>query len=132
MVLELCMWGYMVDFPVWWDKTITHYKRLENANGEISYQILEYSKCSFVSKTEQRIIGNDSKTVKVCIVRIPEKVNVKINDIIVLGTVEDEISEYEPGQRSSDLLVKYDDSFIVDYVGDNDLLPHTKVQGDRV
>jgi len=117
----------------WWNKTITHYRRKVEDGDAVTYDRFVYNDCSFVSQSDKRTIGNDSKIIKVFIARVVGKVDVKNLDIIVLGEVDDEIDEYSPGYRSSDLLSKYPDSFIVNYVGFNDdVLVNTRIQGDGV
>ena len=114
----------------WWNKTITHYQREINENDEVTFTRVVYDNCSFTSKSEERISNNDSKIVKVCTVRLLGDVDIKERDIIALGNIDIEIDEYTESQKSSDFLRNNQDSFEVNYVGYNDWLTHTKVQGD--
>lgn len=115
-------------FPIWWETTVTIYNKFTDGNTQlVSWYKTVVSDC-FWSLQGTRITMNDvvldSKSVS-C--RIPkdakflekkdwnalsadQKANyftIGQGDIIVKGSVEDVIDEYQQGHRSTDLLSKY-------------------------
>lgn len=116
------------NYPEWWDQTLTVYNKFEHPDTRvITWYKTVLEKC-FWKYTENKLtIGETSLETAITICRIP--VNDKFlekyewesllasersnyftfgpGDILVKGAVDDEVSEYEQGHRSSDLLKKY-------------------------
>ena len=117
-------------YPPWWDTTVTIYNQFEDAQTKVitwyrnvvngcfwDYQsnklvvgetVLESNKTicrirkddRFLQPFEYKEIPNDHKA---------EYFTWAKGDIIIKGEVDDEIDEYERGQRSTDLIKKYKD-----------------------
>ena len=111
-----------------WNKTITLYNKLEdNTTGHISWYRHVLKNCFFKATKRSANVGNTQKNSGDYIIRIPQLNNflsaakwleitdnsydkfitLQGGDLIVLGDVSDEIDEYTPGQRSSDLVNRY-------------------------
>ena len=111
---------------IYWDKTITVYNRFEDViTGYVSWYKHVLTNC-FVKHTNNVItIGSEKLQTDDNIVRIPynptyltpyewlqsdDKANsltLQAGDIIICGSVDDEINEYIGGQRSNDIIDKY-------------------------
>ena len=143
-------------FPKWWDYTITIYnKYLDEETRVVTWYSKSIDNC-FWKQTENLDNIGDGTILKTSyiICRIPQNDNFKTestwktlikegiedyftlqqDDIIVLGSVSDVINEYQAGQRSTDLLNKYQgESLIVDSYAINLMtgidIPHYKVIG---
>ena len=125
----------MNKYPIWWDTTITIYNRHENPEtGVITWYRKTIPNCfwkyvgnkvtfaNYYSSTSAMVLETNDT-----ICRIPENskyldnynwVNIpndrkgnyftlKLGDIIIKGSVDDEINEYQTGHRSTDLIAKY-------------------------
>ena len=137
-----------------WNKTITLYNKLEDSTtGHISWHRHVLKNCFFKETKNSVNVGNRQKTNGNYIVRIPQLnnflspakwleitdnsygdfVTLQGGDLIVLGDISDEIEEYTPGQRSSDLLKRYESlgGFFIGSVNINTDLPgaHYLVRG---
>lgn len=112
-------------FPEWWDKTLTLYNKYTASNGEITWYRTVLEDC-FWKYTGEEVRVNDSVlATKDTTCRIPKNSDFLTKDewneqsdkssyftlgrgdILVLGEVDDTISEYTRGERSTDLLNKY-------------------------
>lgn len=145
-------------YPIWWDDSITLYNRYENpVTQQITWYRTELGGC-FVQSAKTVISGGqiiyDSDST---LIRIPENENYRsydewiaipnvsqgeyftlhAGDIIILKSVQDTISEYTKGQRSSDLIAKYKDlslcltiSSLQDNTGIGRVCPHYAVRGE--
>ena len=115
-------------YPIWWDTTVTIYNKFVDTNTQvITWYRTVVTDCFWNLDGTKVSIGDvvlDSKSV---LCRIPkddtflerkdwvtlaadEKKNyftLGQGDIIVRGSVEDTINEYQAGHRSTDLLSKY-------------------------
>lgn len=126
----------MSNFPFpWWDKTITIYnKYIDPTTQRISWYRTVVHNCFWKAENDMFSMGRYGVSVigvltetKAIICRIPkdkrfvekrtwETLSDKTNrftlangDIIVLGEVTEEIDDYTPGKRSTDLIAKYKD-----------------------
>lgn len=117
----------------WWDKTITLYnKSVDSTTQRISWHRTVIENCFWKATNTLYTLGRYGMTTlgvqletKAIICRIPkddrflekrewQELADKSDyftffngDIIVLGEVDDEIDEYTPGKRSTDLVAKY-------------------------
>lgn len=123
----------MNKYPAWWDKTVTIYNKfIDSSTQQVSWYRTVVENCFWKYENNRYRIGQsynstvilESKTI---ICRIPkndkfvdkrewlemsatersEYFTFGINDIIVLGEVDDVINEYAAGERSNDLITKY-------------------------
>ena len=118
----------MSNYPVWWDTSITLYNKYEDAETHIiTWVRTNLDNCFWKATSDKLTVGETVIESSVTICRVPKNPNflpkfewVKIpndempnyftfgvEDIIVKGTVEDDINEYVKGQRSTDLIAKY-------------------------
>ena len=116
-------------YPVWWDKTLTLYNKHTESNGEVTWYRTTLNNC-FWKYTGDEVRVNDAVlATKDTTCRIPvgqpldylpkdewdasdskdTYFTLGRGDILVLGEVDDTISEYTRGERSTDLLNKYRD-----------------------
>ena len=118
----------MNSFGSWWDTTVTIYNRYENPQTQlVTWYRHVVDKCFWKysgSKVTINDVVLDTKDI-ICRIRVNDaflekhewaaKPNDEMSnyftlgqgDIIVKGSVEDEINEYQTGKRSSDLKAKY-------------------------
>lgn len=115
-------------FPIWWDTTVTIYNKYTDAQTQVvRWYRNEVTDCYWHLEGSTVNVGDVTLDAKALICRIPkddkflekqdwvqlpndEKGNyftLAPGDIIVKGICTDEIDEYTPGKRSSDLLGKY-------------------------
>jgi len=113
-------------YPVWWNKTITLYNKLEATDGSVIWERTAITDCFFAVKSERVVSGDNIIVSPVFVVRIqPGKlIQANTGDIVVLSDVDDIIDETQKGLRSSDLLSKYGQSaFLVRVYKDNTGVP---------
>lgn len=115
-------------YPIWWDSDITLYNRYENPiTNMVTWHKTYISNC-FIQSAKTMI--SDGQTVYNTdnnIIRIPQNdkfieytdwINIPNDkqseyftlhqgDIIIKGTIDFDINEYEDGKRSTDLIDKY-------------------------
>ena len=116
------------NYPIWWDSTITIYnKYIDQATQVVTWYRTVVNNCFWSLEGTKVAIGDvvlDSKSV---LCRIPKDdaflekkdwdalsadkksgyFTLAQNDIIVKGSIEEVINEYQAGHRSTDLLSKY-------------------------
>ena len=115
----------MNDYPSWWDTTVTLYNKYEDSKGEVTWYRTVLKGCFWKYHTDYTRIDNATQMTKVLLCRVRASSSFIENyewyeesdkgsyftfndgDILVKGEVEDTISEYTAGSRSSDLLKKY-------------------------
>lgn len=118
----------MNDYPVWWDTTITVFNRFEdNQTNVISWYKTVIDGCFWKHIRDKISVGETVlETDKIlCRIRKDERYKNRYDweripndemqnyftltqgDIIVKGSVDDEIDEYTEGQRSNDIVEKY-------------------------
>ena len=115
----------MNNYPTWWDRTVTVFNRYEDAQGLITWYKTIVPNCFWRYVGDTVTIGETTLETNATLCRIPKSENfvekyewlsledksskftLGVDDIIVLGEVEDTIDEYASGLRSSDLLIKY-------------------------
>lgn len=116
------------DYPIWWDSTLTVYNKFTDPQTQIiSWYRTVLEKCFWKSAGNKISIGNTVLETNDTICRIPESnkylnkaewintpndlmnkyFTLGVEDIIVLGEVDDIIDEYTSGKRSTDLIAKY-------------------------
>lgn len=115
-------------FPIWWDSTITIYNKYTDPNTQVvewyrsvvtdSFWKLEGSKVTvgevvIDSKAITCRIPKDSRYLQKKVwsdlpaIDKPDHFTLGQGDILVKGSIEDVINEYQAGHRSTDLLAKY-------------------------
>ncbi|MCI8332846.1 MAG: hypothetical protein HFE78_08495 [Clostridiales bacterium] len=93
--------------PAWWDQTITLYHRVADG-GAVSWRRTVLDHCFWKETSAQSQKDLAAYQERSVTVRIPwREIPVSVGDILVLGAVDDEIDEYTSGERSTDLLAKY-------------------------
>ena len=115
----------MSDYPVWWNTTVTVYNKYEDSKGEVTWYRTVLEGCFWKFTTDYTRVDNATTMTKVLICRVrksdmfledyewqeaddkSEYFTFNDGDLLVKGEIEDEISEYTNGQRSSDLMRKY-------------------------
>lgn len=115
-----------MNYPAWWNKTVTVYNRFEDTDGLVTWYRTSLPGC-FVKTVPAFSVSGDTGTEKpqttVRIRRSEHYVSpaewltdeskrkagftIQNGDIVVIGNVSDDIDEYESGKRSDDLLNKY-------------------------
>ncbi len=138
-----------------WNKTITLYNKCEDIeSGQVYWYRHLLRNCFFKHKKHNVSTGNSKSLNDNAIVRIPKQKNfvssfdwlkipnslksksitLQVGDLIVLGDVSDEINEHIQGQRSNDIVKKYDalGCTIITSININTDLPgaHYLVRGD--
>lgn len=135
---------------MYWNKPITIYNAYEDTTGEKKYFRHNLFNC-FVKRMDIRTTDGTATTrTGDTIVRIPKqpnyvdayewqklpiasKLTIQTGDIIVLGFVNDDISELESGKRSKDLKKKYQAMGVIEVAEFNDNtflpLPHYHIRG---
>lgn len=92
----------------YWDATITLYQRQADENGAVSWKRSVFKNCFWQRKAIRDRTNGAEFGMLSAVCRMPAPYpEVRIGDIIVCGSVEDEIDEYTSGRRSTDLLDKY-------------------------
>lgn len=112
-------------YPVWWNTVVTLYNKYESNSGEVTWYRTVLEGCFWKYETDYDRVDNVTQMTKVLLCRVRKsddfledfewyEVSDKSSyftfnegDILVKGEVDDEISEYTNGSRSSDLLKKY-------------------------
>ena len=115
----------MNNYPSWWNCTITVYNRYEDSTGLITWYRTVVPNCFWKYVGDTVTVGETTLETNSTICRVPidknfvekfewialedksSKFTFGVDDIVVLGEVDDVIDEYESGKRSSDLLIKY-------------------------
>lgn len=118
----------MSDYPVWWETTLTIYNRYEDPVTNIVMWFRNTVPNCFWKYTGDKItVGETVLETNNIICRIPKDdryldkyvwnklpndemgnyFTLGQGDIIIKGEVDDEVNEYQQGQRSTDLLKKY-------------------------
>jgi len=148
----------MSNYPLWWDQTITVYNKYEDPETNlISWYRHTITDCFWKYVGDSISIGSTvlETTGTVCRIRESklfkpkyEWINLNtedmvkyftlgVDDIIILGKVEDEINEYANKQRSTDVVNKYKSlqgcilikEIAID-VGPGRCNPHYRVKGE--
>ena len=148
----------MSNYPVWWDTSITIYNKfIDPETDVVSWYRYNLDNCFWKHDVDRvainqtviesnnvicRIPKNDAFIEKYEWLSIPndEMVNhftLGVGDIIVKGSVTDDINEYEKGHRSTDLMAKYKDlqgciqiQEVSNNTGAGRCLPHYYVKGE--
>lgn len=115
-------------YPIWWETTITLFNKFEDKQTNVvTWYKTVITDCFWKMTGTQVTIGDTVLDSKSLICRIPKDTRFKEyqdwiktpndqmadyftlsqGDIIVRGEIDDVIDEYTQGQRSSDLLGKY-------------------------
>ena len=115
-------------YPVWWDTALTIYNKYEDTQTRlVTWYKHTIPNCFWKYVGNEIVIGEVTLKTNNIICRIPkndaflekyqwinlandEKPNyftIGTGDIIVKGSIEDEIDEYTNGHRSTDLIKKY-------------------------
>ena len=118
----------MNNYPEWWNQTITVFNKYEHPETRVITWYKTVLENCFWKYTENKLtVGETTIETAVTLCRVP--VNEKFlekyeweslmaperpndftfgpGDILVKGAVNDEVNEYQQGQRSSDLMKKY-------------------------
>ena len=124
--------GYtlMTNNPQWWDSTITVFNKfVDPITNIVRWYKTVLLNCFWKRTVEKMTVGNTIIETDTVICRIPENANFRlkydwvkipndqmnnyftlgIGDIIINGSIDDEINEYASGTRSTDILKKYAD-----------------------
>ena len=117
-------------YPVWWDQSLTIYNKYEDPQTQVvTWYRHVIDNCFWQYRRDKVNVGETVLETSSIICRIPKRddfmekhqwINVPydqmsnyftlgVGDIIVRGTVTDEINEYTRGHRSTDILNKYKD-----------------------
>ena len=140
---------------MFWDKTVTLYNKYEDEiTGAIHWYRHKLTDCFYKVTNNTVTVGSVKLQTNDNIIRIPaqikylsadkwqelpndkktEYLTLKGDDLIFLGDVSENIDEYTPGKRSSDIIEKYKalGSVVVTSVNINDFLPepHYLVRGE--
>ena len=115
----------MSSYPEWWNTTVTLYNKYEDSKGEVTWYRTVLEGCFWKYITDYNRVDNATNMTKMLLCRVrksemfledyewqesdnkSEYFTFNEGDILVRGEIEDEISEYTNGQRSSDFLRKY-------------------------
>lgn len=118
----------MSKYPEWWDSTITIFNKYKDPQTQVvTWYKTVLDNCFWKDTGVKVSIGDVMIDADGIVCRIPENESFKpfaewvklsrdimanyftlgIDDILVLGDVEDDINEYVSGQRSTDLINKY-------------------------
>lgn len=118
----------MNNYPSWWNTTITVYNKFEDPQTQlVTWYRQVVDGCFWKYSGNKVVVGNTVLETKdiICRIRIDDRFlekhewiaipndrmsnyfTLSQGDIIVKGEVDDEINEYQSGQRSSDLKTKY-------------------------
>lgn len=125
----------MTGYPRWWNQTVTVYHRTLTADNRIAWNRETVGGCFASSPARSRHDDNARRDGAGLICRIPPPCPVlALGDIIVTGACADEIDEYTPGERSTDLLAAHPGAaFVVSELRDNTRgglpLPHMYAGG---
>lgn len=117
-------------YPIWWDTTVTIYNKFVDPNTQVvTWYRTVVSDCFWNLQGTKVSVGDVVLDSKSALCRIPkddkflekkdwnalsadDKANyftIGQSDIVVKGSVDDIINEYQTGHRSTDLLSKYRD-----------------------
>lgn len=122
-------------YPKWWNQTVTVYHRTLAANHRVTWNSTTVNGCCIKTITRSQHDNNARRDGLGTICRMPPPCPVlALGDIIVVGTCADEIDEYTPGKRSTDLLAAHiGEAFTASEIHDNTraglALPHLYVGG---
>lgn len=118
----------MSNYPIWWNTTITIYNKFEDKQTQlIKWYRTVLDNCFWKYTGDKVSVGNTILETNDIICRVPENnkflekfewlsipndlmtnyFTLGNGDIIVKGSVLDEIDEYKTGKRSTDLIAKY-------------------------
>ena len=118
----------MNNYPSWWNTTITVYNKFEDPQTQlVTWYRQVIDGCFWKYSGNKVVVGNTVLETKdiICRIRVDDRFlekhewiaipndrmsnyfTLSQGDIIVKGEVDDEINEYQSGQRSSDLKTKY-------------------------
>ena len=118
----------MNNYPVWWEQDLTIYNKYTDPTTQmVTWYRHNLSRCFWKYKRDTLKVDEITLETNKTICRIPKNNTFKekyewvqlsndtmpnywtlgVGDIIVRGTVLDDISEYVTGHRSSDLIAKY-------------------------
>lgn len=120
----------MMNNPQWWDSTITVFNKfVDPITNIVRWYKTVLLNCFWKRTVEKMTVGNTIIETDTVICRIPENANFRlkydwlkipndqmnnyftlgIGDIIINGSIDDDINEYTSGSRSTDILQKYAD-----------------------
>lgn len=147
-----------MNYPEWWSDTITLFNRHEDADTNVVSWYKTILHGCFVKNVINKVAlvgGNTLLEANDFIVRIPENdrfrnygdyisndlmdsfFTLHQGDIIIKGSIDDDIDEYMNGKRSTDILAKYKEygcCMVVkkwqDNTGKGRELPHYYVSGE--
>lgn len=136
---------------MYWNNSITIYNAYEDTTGKTKYIRHNLNNC-FVKRMEiKRIDGTSTIRTGDTVIRIPKqedyveaykwqllenksRLTIQPGDIVVLGSVNDDINELESEKRSSDLKKKYKALGVITVATFNDNtfmpLPHYHIRGE--
>lgn len=118
----------MNDYPIWWDTSLTIYNRYEDPQTQVvTWYKHTIEDCFWRYSSDKVSIGNTVLESSNTICRIPENADfieryqweqlpndqmadyftLGVGDIIIKGSVDDTINEYQAGHRSTDIIAKY-------------------------
>lgn len=118
----------MNNYPVWWDTPLTIYNKYENSQTNlITWYKHVINNCFWKDVGDKVSVGNTVLETNNIICRIPQSneflekyqwlqlpndqmadyFTLGVGDIIIKGSVDDIINEYQSGHRSSDIIAKY-------------------------
>ena len=145
----------IINYPEWWDKTVTVYNKYED---ETTHQITWYRHvvdgCFWQDVGNKLKMGETILEGNQLICRIRENASylnkyawtnseskddfftLGLQDILILGSVDDEIDEYTSGKRATDVIAKYKQitgvleiESVSDDTGPGRCNPHYRVRG---
>lgn len=122
-------------YPKWWNQTVTVYHRTVEAGHRVTWSSSQVGGCFVKITTLSRHDNNARRDGSGTICRMPPPCPVLApGDIIVMGVCADDIDEYTPGKRSTDLLAAHPGAaFVVTEIHDNTRaglpLPHMYAEG---
>lgn len=116
-----------MSYPHWWNETITLYNKYFDEDGIARYKRKVLTGCSYGKDIYEEDANGIKKLISLNILRIrknpdylnwikwneiedkdeTEKFTLNMQDIVVIGEVEDEIDEDTKGLKANDLLEKY-------------------------
>jgi len=118
--------GAIINYPEWWDKTVTVYNKYEDADThEITWYRHVLEGCFWQDVSNKLSMGETVLEANQIICRIRENVNyldkyqwlnseskedyftLGLQDILILGDIDEDIDEYTKGERATDVIAKY-------------------------
>lgn len=126
---------HLRSYPGWWNQTVTVYHRTFAADNRIVWSRETVGGCFVGSPARSRHNDSARRDGNTLACRIPPPApTLATGDIIVIGTCSDDVDDYTPGMRSTDLLAAHPGAaFVVSELRDNTRaglpLPHVYAGG---